>query len=333
MTPRRALVGAGVAAGLVGALAGGAWALERTIARRTRSRPDPDEGSEFELPPGLAQKLPSHDGGTIATLELGEGPAIVLSHGVILSNRTWVKQFEALPGQGFRVIAFDHRGHGDSEAGSSGHSVDNLADDVRTVLDALTVRDAVLVGHSMGGIAVQAYVTRHPEHAAEHLRGIVLLSTLSRVRISEMPRLQQLLRLVTARSPDFGAVLRRRDLGLVLARIGFGTNPRPSHVELTRQMIASCAAETSRLAPQALLSLDLTAVLPTITLPTLVVCGTSDVITPPAESRRIAELIPGARLELFPRAGHMLMLERAEELDALIVDFAREVGATASLAG
>jgi pimeloyl-ACP methyl ester carboxylesterase len=98
-------------------------------------------------------------------------------------------------------------------------------------------------------------------------------------------------------------------------------------------MIASCATETSRLAPRALLTLDLTAVLPTITLPTLVVCGTSDVITPPAESRRIAELIPGARLELFPKAGHMLMLERAEELDALIVDFAREVGADASLAG
>ncbi len=326
-------MGAGLAAGLAGAIAGGAWALERTIARRTRSRPDPDEGSEFALPAGVARKLPSHDGGTIATLEYGEGPPIVLSHGVTLSNRTWVKQFDALPAQGFRVVAFDHRGHGESEAGSSGHSIDNLADDVRTVLDSLQVRDAVLVGHSMGGIAVQAYVTRHPEHAAEHLRGIVLLSTLYRVRISEMRRLQQLLRLVTDRGPDLGAVLRRRDLGLVLARIGFGTDPRPSHVELTRQMIASCAAETSRLAPQALLSLDLTPVLPTITLPTLVVCGTSDVITPPAESRRIAELIPGARLELFPKAGHMLMLERADELDALIVDFAREVGADASLTG
>ena len=257
----------------------------------------------------------------------------MLSHGVTLSNRTWVKQFEALPGQGFRVIAFDHRGHGDSEAGSGGHSVDNLGDDVRTVLDALDVRDAVLVGHSMGGIAVQAYVTRHPEHAAEHLRGIVLLSTLYRGPDQRDASLAAAPPARDRPSPDLGAVLRRRDLGLVLARIGFGTNPRPSHVELTRQMIASCAAETSRLAPQALLSLDLTAVLPTITLPTLVVCGTSDVITPPAESRRIAQLIPGARLELFPKAGHMLMLERAEELDALIVDFAREVGADASLAG
>ncbi len=124
-------------------------------------------------------------------------------------------------------------------------------------------------------------------------------------------------------------MLRRRDLGLVLARIGFGANPQPSHVELTRQMMAGCAADTSRLAVQALLSLDLTAVLPTITLPTLVICGTADLLTPPSESRRIASLIPGARLELFPKAGHMLMLERAAELDALIIDFAREVGALA----
>jgi 3-oxoadipate enol-lactonase len=331
--PRRALAGAGLAAGAAGILAGGAWALERTLARRTRSYPDPDHGSEFALPPGSARRFPSHDGGTIATLEYGAGPTIVFSHGVTLSNRTWVKQFDALPELGFRVVAFDHRGHGGSEAGSSGHSIDNLADDVRTVLDTMEVREGVIVGHSMGGIAVQAYVTRHPEHAAEHLRGIVLLSTLYRVRFSEMRRLQQLLRLVTDRSPDLGAVLRHRDLGLVLARIGFGTNPQPSHVELTRQMIAACAPDTSRLATRALLSLDLTEVLPTITLPTLVVCGTSDVITPPGESRRIAELIPGARLELMPKAGHMLMLERAAALDALIVDFAREVGARASLAG
>ena len=60
-------------------------------------------------------------------------------------------------------------------------------------------------------------------------------------------------------------------------------------------------------------------------IPTLVIGGTADVLTPPFEARRIAELIPGARLELFPGGGHMLMLEQTDELDRLIVDFAREV--------
>ncbi len=116
---------------------------------------------------------------------------------------------------------------------------------------------------------------------------------------------------MTDRSPDFGVVLRRRDLGLVLARIGFGDEPpaesRGAHPSDDRLV---CRRDQSAAVPRALLSLDLTAVLPTITVPTLAVCGTSDVITPPAESERIAELIPGARLELFPKAGHMLMLER-----------------------
>ena len=326
MNLRRTLVGSAAAAGMV---TGAAWALERTLARRTRSGPDRDSTSDFALPPGTARSFPSHDGGTIATLQYGEGPTIVLSHGVTLSNRTWVKQFDELPAEGFRVVAFDHRGHGDSSVGSSGHSIDNLADDVKTVIDTLDIHDAVLVGHSMGGIAVQAYVTRHPEHATEHVRGIVLLSTLYRLRTSEMRRLQGLLRLVTEKTPDLGSVFKRGDLGLLLARIGFGANPQPSHVELTRQMIAACPADTSRLAAQALLSLDLTEVLPTITIPTLVICGTSDLITPAAESRRIAKLIPGARLELFPKAGHMLMLERAAEVNALIVAFAREVGVRA----
>ena len=74
-----------------------------------------------------------------------------------------------------------------------------------------------------------------------------------------------------------------------------------------------------------MLGLDLTKELSRITVPTLVISGTNDVITPPAEARRMARGIPGARLELLDGAGHMLMLERAETIDSLITDFAREV--------
>ena len=59
----------------------------------------------------------------------------------------------------------------------SGHSVDNLADDVRSVLEALDLHDAILVGHSMGGMAIQAFVIRHPHIAHERARGMVLMST------------------------------------------------------------------------------------------------------------------------------------------------------------
>jgi predicted dienelactone hydrolase len=75
----------------------------------------------------------------------------------------------------------------------------------------------------------------------------------------------------------------------------------------------------------------MTADLPGINVPTLILSGSADVIAPPAEARRIAGLIPRARLEVFNGAGHMLMLERTEEVHALITDFARDVGARGPL--
>ena len=123
--------------------------------------------------------------------------------------------------------------------------------------------------------------------------------------------------------PDVGTFMRQRNLGLLLARIGFGDDPHPSHVEATREMLAACGKTTTREAVSALLHLDLTEGLPELQVPTLVVVGTADALTPPRDARRIAELVPGARLVEYPGGGHMLMYERTDEVDALIMDFAR----------
>jgi pimeloyl-ACP methyl ester carboxylesterase len=88
-------------------------------------------------------------------------------------------------------------------------------------------------------------------------------------------------------------------------------------------MLAPCSPEPAREALAALLLLDLTDGLPGIDVPTLVLVGTADVLTPPRDARRIADLVPGARLVEYPGAGHMLMYERTDEVDALIMDFVR----------
>jgi pimeloyl-ACP methyl ester carboxylesterase len=119
--------------------------------------------------------------------------------------------------------------------------------------------------------------------------------------------------------------MQRPELGAALARIGFGREPRSSHVELTRQLLASCPPETTRLAVAALLGLDLTHDLPKVDVPTIVAGGTRDRITPYSESRRIAKLIPGARLETFVDAGHMIMLERTESFHQMLLDFVDEL--------
>jgi pimeloyl-ACP methyl ester carboxylesterase len=315
----------GVAAGAAITLAGAAYAGERVAAKRLRSNEDADAAADLVVPFDRIRSLPGADGGPIHVVERGEGPPIVPSHGVTLSVRTWVKQMQSLPESGFRTIAFDHRGHGESTVGSQGHTLDTLADDMRSVVEGLNLRDAVLVGHSMGGIAVQLFCLRHPDVAAERLAGIVLLSTLSRTAVSGNPRLLSLIDWVAHVTPEAGGVLGFEHLGLLLARIGFGRKPQPSHVELTRQMILACLPETRKAAPSALLGLDLTDELPGISVPTLVIGGTNDVITPPAESRRIAKLVPGARLELLEGTGHMAMLEAADTVDRLMAEFAREV--------
>ncbi|MDQ1468407.1 MAG: hypothetical protein QOH10_2822 [Actinomycetota bacterium] len=325
---------AGIAAGAVAGAAGLAFGLPRVVASRLRKRPDGDAVEVLDTPIYESATLRSHDGGTIHVVSAGTGAPIVLSHGVTLSVRTWVLQLISLPQQGFRVIAFDHRGHGDSELGSTGFSVDNLGDDIRSVVEGLDLRDAVLVGHSMGGVAVQSFLLRHPEVAAERVKGVVLLSTLGRVPLSgaRAKGLRAMIERLGDLAPDSTRLWASPNLGFVLARLGFGRDAKPSHVELVRRMMLDCAADTRRESPLALFGFDLTARLPEVRIPTLVIGGTADVITPPAESRRLAELIPGARLEMLQGGGHMLMLERTEVVDRLITDFAHEVGAVAAAA-
>jgi pimeloyl-ACP methyl ester carboxylesterase len=323
---------AGIAVGAAAGVAGLAFGAPRVVAKRLRKRPDNGASRVLNAPLYESATIPSHDGGTIHVVTAGSGAPIVLSHGVTLSVRTWIRQLETLPAQGFRIVAFDHRGHGESTVGDSGFSIDNLGDDIRSVVERLDLRDAVLVGHSMGGIAVQSFLIRHPEVAAERVKGVVLLSTLARVPLSgaRAKGLRTFIDRVGTLAPDSTRLWGSPNLGFVVARVGFGRDAKPSHVELVRRMMFECAADTRRESPRSLLGLDLTARLPEVRIPTLVIGGSADVIAPPAESRRIAKLIPGARLEIVAGGGHMLMLERTELIDQLITDFAREVGAVAA---
>jgi pimeloyl-ACP methyl ester carboxylesterase len=320
---------AGIAAGTIGGLAGIAYGAQRVAAARTRRKPDGSAARALEAPIYLDRQLDTHDRGTIYVVESGEpgDQPIVLSHGVTLSARTWFHQLEELPKAGFRTIAFDHRGHGQSVVGDDGHSLENLGRDLKLVLEELDLRDAVLVGHSMGGVAVQSFLSHFAEVAQERVAGIVLLSTLAYTPLgSRSTRTKQRLEKLTKRTPDTTWLWNFKNLGFVGARLGFGKNPHPSHVELVRRMLADCPNDTRINAPRVLVGLDLTAELPKIKLPTIVVVGSADMLTPPFEARRMADLIPGARLVIMRDGGHMLMLERAEELNALIADFAREVG-------
>jgi pimeloyl-ACP methyl ester carboxylesterase len=334
---RRAVTVAGVATGVALGAAGAAIGAERAVIRSLRHRPDPDAGRLAPLVFDEARRLPSHDGGSIYTVSRsalrsarrrrrrGGGPTFLFSHGVTIDSRVWVKQFAALPELGARVVAFDHRGHGESVLGEGGHSIENLAADMRSVLEGLDLTDVVLVGHSMGGVAALAFAIHHAEVARVRVRGLVLLSTFGRTPLGAALPLRGAAERV-AGWLDFGALMRRPGLGTALARVSFGREPVASQVELVREMLAACPKETVRDAVVPLVGFDLFDRLEQIDRPTLVIGGAADLLVPSTEARRLARHIPGARLELVERAGHHVMLEQAETLHELLLDFSRELG-------
>src|SRR5205823_13141575 len=124
----------------------------------------------------------------------------------------------------------DGRRHGEPTGGTTGHSIENLAEDVRSVLEALDLREVVLVGHSMGGMAVQAFAVHHPDVARERVAGLVLMSTAARLVTSDARRVRGGLERVSGVVPNVAAIMRQRNLGLLAARLGFGDSPDPSHV-------------------------------------------------------------------------------------------------------
>ena len=193
-----------------------------------------------------------------------------------------------------------------------------------------TCTSAVLVGHSMGGVAVQSFVTQFPEVAAERVAGIVLLSTLAYTPFgSRSTRTKERIEKITeAHARHRSGSGRRRTSASSLARVGFGER---SAARVTSSSCARCCASARPRpaldAPRALIGLDLTPHLPDVRIPTLVIGGTADVLTPPVRGAPHGRLIPGARLEVFAGGGHMLMLERTEAARPLIIDFAREVRA------
>lgn len=320
---RRALKVAGVGVGVAGALYGAA----RVAAGRGRRGVDPHGDRDFRPPYDSEHTVVSFDRTRLHVVERGEGVPVLLAHGVTNDLRTWIHQIEDLPEAGIRVIAFDQRGHGGSDVGSAGFGVDHLGRDVAAVLEYFDLKDAVLVGHSMGGMGIQAFACAHPEAVRQRVAGLVLVGTSAHAlrpwrSLERIPE-----RLLDGGDPWFDRVMLHDDYGYLMTRLGLGRRPLPSHVELVRQMVLGCPIETRRGAIRAIVTYDVRRALGDVGVPTLVVCGTRDLLTPPGAARRIVEALPNAALRLLPGAGHMPMLEQADAVTSLITEFVAELGA------
>ena len=315
-----ALAAGGVAAG---------YAAERLLLGRLHPRVVADPRA-FEPPDDAVHRdIPLSDGGSLHIVERGEGRPLVLLHGITLSALTWHYQLQDLAGD-FRVIAVDHRGHGSSKAGDGGWELGRLALDVRELLEDLDLRDAIVVGHSMGGMITLRFALDHADVRRERVAGVVLMST-SGTPVHRLAAWKALTEVITPsikrglalgdRLP--GGLFPASDLSYLVFRVGMGQGASPEHVELNRLMTASTPVSVWSELMSGVVGFDVSDRFHEIDVPALVLVGTRDVLTPPAAARAMVAGLPAARpLVAFPGAGHMLMLERRADVADELVRFA-----------
>ena len=305
---RRALVAGTLvtAAAAAAALA----ARRRAAAIRQGSDPYPYEMLSAE-PRGETLTVERPDGTRIRAVVAGEGPTVVLAHGIYMSVIEWSVLWDMLLARGYRVVAFDQRGHGESTIGSDGISTMSMAGDYLAVLEAVEARDAVLLAHSMGGFLAIAAVLDVPG-VAERLRGLILMSTFPGDVLRGAPQNKAQIPLIT--SGILPALAANDTVGTIFGAGLCGDDVSPAMVQVFLETFR--AADHKPLLPilEAFGAEDRGDRLGEITVPTVVLCGSRDQTTPPWQSERLAAGIPGAQAWWVPRAGHMLNWEATDAI-------------------
>ena len=253
------------------------------------------------------------DGATIEYDAVGRGPAVLLFHAFPLGRSMWEAQAEALATT-HRVVSFDARGFGGSGVDEGPLTMERIADDGAGLLDHLGIEKAVVGGCSMGGYATFAFVRRHPQR----LLGLVLQDTRAGADTAEAKANRAALaERVLAEGP--GAAV----AAFLPKLVGETTHrERPDLVAGLRERIL---ASSPRAIANALHGLaaraDSRETLPTIAVPTLVLVGSEDAITPPSEAALLAAAIPRARFDVIPEAGHLANLENPAAVNAALRAF------------
>lgn len=356
---------AGAVAGIAAAGVAAGVAVERALIRRSkRDVDDPYADERFgELPCEERRTVTASDG-TELYVEIVEprfrsagdrpdageagcrAPTLVFVHGFCLDMGAFHFQRKELAERGeYRMVFYDQPGHGRSGRLRSGeYELPALGEALRAVLDD-TVPDGpiVLIGHSMGGMTIMAFAERFPEIFGDRVVATVLMATsaglieqarfgvpglLSRVGGPLLPVVRNATRLT-------GPVIERTraatsDLAWLLTRrYGFGGDrPSPSLVSYVERMNARTSVDT---VVRYLRTLATHARHPALAalrhVPTLVIVGEKDMITPVAHSEEILRHLPEAEFVKVPGSGHVVMLEHGDEVNRALIDFLEKITA------
>jgi pimeloyl-ACP methyl ester carboxylesterase len=246
----------------------------------------------------------------------GAGPTLVLLHAFPLSGEMWRPQIDALRGQA-RLIVPDLRGFGQTDApmGVSAPSLDTMASDVIALLDHLEIEQFVLGGLSMGGYLSFALLRQLDRN---RVRGLILADTKAVADTEEARNNRQSMAVQALHDgPD----------PIAEAMVGklLGTTSLESRPELGEQVKSLIRANTGAGIAAAQYAMaarpDSTPMLGDLAMPTLVIVGEEDGLTPPAEAEKMASTLPNAQLQVMPKAGHLSNWEQSEAFNTAISGF------------
>lgn len=321
MADRRA---APLIAAATAATAAGWTAIRRADQRRVEQ--DPEHEFLFSPLEGEAHPVRSPDGTVLHAEVFGPAgaPTIVLVHGWMCRMEFWKYQLRDL-GEEFRVVAYDQRGHGRSGAAANdNYSIEALAADFQAVLETLVPQGerVVAAGHSMGAMTMVAWAGEYPGEVAERLSGAVLVNTgmgdlISETLIVRLPtplgRVKQTVgRQVLSTKlpiPSAPTPLVSRAVRYVAASRHAG----PACVAFVHDMVLECPGETRGACGNTMSRMEIHDAIAHLDVPTIVLGGTDDRLTPIAHVDRMAAELPNLVEDVhIERSGHMSPLERPE---------------------
>lgn len=240
-----------------------------------------------------------------------DGDVVVLSNGIFMSTASWGLQTPVLSKK-LRVLLYDCRGMWRSEHPRGPYSMEQHADDLAALLDALSIPQAHIAGISYGGEVSMAFAIKYPQRT----RSLFLSSTVS-----------ELHEVLHGFSALWGAAARAKDAKR-LFEASYMLNFSDEYIKAYRSAINTAADRYTQMDLDAVLELldcfervDLTSDLHKINTPTLVLVGEEDILKPRKYSEIIAREIPGAQLVVVPGAGHAICLERPIIFNALLLGF------------
>lgn len=247
----------------------------------------------------------------------GEGEPLLLIYGLAGRGNGWKLQIEALSPH-FRVITFDNRGVGETDQPDEQYSLAQMADDAAGLLDALGIQSAFVFGISMGGMIAQEFVLRHPQK----VRKLALGCTHCGIKqcVPSPAWVTEIFKSLPGKS--------REQVVRDCTPINYSPHTQQHNPQLIESFVPLFVENRQRLHAylrqiNAIYAFDAYDRLPQINTPTLVLAGKDDVLVPPANSKIIAERIPGAQLIELPEAGHLFFIEKADDVNRTLLDFFR----------